>query len=303
MSLARYALNFGLRRIERQFLARAQPDELRRSFETKARLLTWAPRHTRRHAMELGGVPALRIEGPWVTEARVLLYFHGGAFVFGSPETHAALVARLARRAGVAAVLPRYRLAPEHPFPAALDDALSAFDGLLAEGVAPERIVLGGDSAGGGLALALLGSLVAQGGPLPAGLFAFSPVTDLTFSGASVVENRLREAMLPVERFPELQNLYLAGHPPEDPRASPLFADFSGAGPIWLSVGDGEMLRDDTLRLAERMRAQGVSVRVELGHDLPHVWPFFSPFLPEARRTLDALARWFRRPGGPTGES
>jgi acetyl esterase/lipase len=288
-------LNLGLRLIERPHLARASPEDLRASFEFKAKWLFLPPRGTERKAITLGGLSALSVSGPWSEENRVLLYFHGGGYVFGSPDTHSALVARLARKAGARAVMPRYRRAPEHPFPAAWEDAVAAWDNLLVSGIPPETIILGGDSAGGGLALSLLGTLVERGGSLPRAAFAFSPLTDLTFSGPSIIENAASEAMLPVERCLEMQSLYLAGHAPDDPRVSPLKAQYSPDVPVWLCVGDTEILRDDTTRLADKLKAQGVEAKMELGHKLPHVWPFFAPLLPDANRTLADLADWLRR--------
>ncbi|MDW4499009.1 alpha/beta hydrolase fold domain-containing protein [Sulfitobacter sp. D35] len=297
-------LNAGLRRFERPHLLNASPEKLRASFEFKARWLFPVPRGTRRTRIDLAGIDALRIEGPWVDDSdSVLLYFHGGGYVFGSPNTHAALVARLARAAGVAAVLPWYRLAPEHPFPAACDDVMLAWHGLVSSGVPAERIVLGGDSAGGGLALSLLGTLIARGEPRPRGLFAFSPLTDMGFTGGSIIENADRDPVMPADRIGELQIFYLSGQDPQDPRASPLHASFEGASPVWLCVGDTEILRDDTLRIAERMRVQGVDVTLETGRDLPHVWPLFGPLLPEANATIRRLAEWIRRLRAPQGGS
>jgi acetyl esterase/lipase len=226
---------------------------------------------------------------------RVVLYFHGGGYVFGSPRTHAAMLARLARHGGLRAVLPEYRLAPEAPFPAAVEDARTAWAALLARGTAPGRVVIGGDSAGGGLALALLGDLLERGAPLPAGVFAFSPLTDLGFSGASFAANAAAEVLLPAARAAEMAALYLQGADPLDPMASPLFADFTGAPPVLLMAGDTEILLDDTRRMADRMRRQGVAVCEQIARDLPHVWPLFWRYLPEGDAALRTVAAWIRR--------
>ena len=184
-------------------------------------------------------------------------------------------------------ILPDYRLAPEHPFPAALADARAAWDALAAEG---RPMVLGGDSAGGGLALALLAGLLADGAPLPRLTFAFSPLTDMTFASRSMAENRDTDVLLPAHRAEELARMYLGDADPRDPRASPLCAGFAGAPPVWLAVSGTEILRDDTLRMAAHLRASGVAVTLETHPDLPHVWPFFARYLPEGRATLARLA-------------
>ena len=245
------------------------------------------------HAEALGDLPALWTEAT-PPEAPVVLYFHGGGYVTGSPRTHAPLARYLARHARVALCLPAYRLAPEHPFPAAFEDACAAWSALLARGHAPGRIVLGGDSAGGGLALALLAHLCAQGGARPAGLFAFSPFTDLTLSGASLRENARSEILLPAERLERLRTHILQGADPADPRISPLFGRFDGAPPVFLQAARTEILRDDTLRMAARLRAQGVETRCEMRGNLPHVWQFFPGWLPEARESLRETAGFVR---------
>lgn len=151
---------------------------------------------------------------------------------------------------------------------------------------------LGGDSAGGGLALSLTLEILKAGLPRPRGLFLFSPLTDLTFSGASFAANARADVMLPAPRANDMAGMYLQGTDPRDPRALPLFGDFTGAPPVWVTAGTTEILLDDTRRLAKRLAAQGVGVTCRIGHDLPHVRPIFQGFLPEARQTLDDLAGW-----------
>lgn len=294
MSLLRASLNAWLRLVEKRRLAReTDPDALRRSFERNARLFFHAPQGTAFARETVAGVPV-----QWVTARGVarqagplLLYFHGGGYVFGSSDTHRAMLAWLSAEAGLPACLPDYRLAPEHPFPAAIEDGLAVWRAVAAR---PGGVIVGGDSAGGGLALALLGESLRQGLPEPAGVFAFSPHTDFTFSGASLRENAEADVMLPAERTRELAHLYLRDSGADDPRASPLCADFTGAPPVWLTASDTEILLDDTRRMAARLRAQGVAVTAVIEHDLPHVWPFFHNMLPEARATLRDLAAWLR---------
>ncbi len=299
MSWQRGVFNRLLRWSEKPYLARVvDPEALRSRFRRRARLFFPPPRR----------VPVTAVPGGlWLGRASgagpVILYFHGGAFVFGAPETHKGLAARLAQLAGLPVLMPAYRLAPEHPFPAALEDARSAYETLLAQGVAPGQIVLGGDSAGGGLALALLGDLCARGADRPAGCFAFSPLSDFTFSGASLQANAVCDVMLPAERTQDMAQMYLQGADPRDSRASPLFAGFAGAGPVWLTVGRTEIMLDDTRRMATHLREQGVTVAEVIAGDLPHVWPFFWRYLPEGDQSLRALAGWIRQGVAPSGES
>lgn len=291
MSILRPALNWWLRRTERPRLARAQDEHaLRAGFEAKARLLFHRPRGVSWDNTELGGRPSIAIRRQAQDDARVLLYLHGGGYIFGSPRTHAAMVSRLCQEAGLRAVVPDYRKAPEHPFPAGLEDAVAAYEDLLAQG--ETRIILGGDSAGGGLTMALLLTLLAQERPLPEAVFALSPLTDLTFSGESLIANAKTEAVLPPERIADITEHYCGGHDKRDPRLSPIFGDFTGAPPVWLCLSDTEILADDARRLAAQMTQHGVDVELCEEHDLPHVWPIFYAVLPEARATLKTLARW-----------
>ncbi|MGP6087698.1 alpha/beta hydrolase [Antarctobacter jejuensis] len=292
-SLRARLINTSLRLIEKRRLARVEaPKDLRRGFERSARLFFHGPRGARYDRFPMGDTPAVMVTVPDGTSGIVLLYFHGGGYVMGSPRTHQAMLARLCAMTGSSAILPDYRKAPEHPFPAAFEDAMAAYAKLLGDETPPAQIVIGGDSAGGGLALALLAEICRRGLPQPARCFAFSPLTDLTFSGASFQANAEAEVMLPVSRARGMQEMYLGTADPRDPRVSPLFADFTGACPVWLVAGDTEILLDDTRRMAERLRAQGVTVSERIAHDLPHVWPIFHNVLPEARRTLRDLARW-----------
>lgn len=294
MSLARHLLNPWLRVTEKRRLAHEHdPVALRRAFEARARIFFRAPRGTRYARERVSGVPVQRVSARHVAPEAgpLLLYFHGGGYAFGSSDTHRAMLGRLSSETGLPACLPDYRLAPEHAFPAAIEDALAVWRELAAR---PGGAVVGGDSAGGGLALALLGEILRQGLPAPRGCFALSPLTDLTFSGESMRANAATDVMLPASRAAETARLYLQGASAEDPRASPLFADFTDAPPVWLCAGDSEILLDDTRRMATHLRAQDVWVTEVIEHDLPHVWPFFHNILPEAKATLKDLAAWIR---------
>lgn len=294
MTLRLRLLRAWLRAVEKPALARIPgPPEIRTRFERTARWMFRDPPYALYQQDALAGRPA-QWAGVGACERGVVLYFHGGAYIFGSPLTHRAMLAELSRLTGLKACLPQYRLAPEHPFPAALDDAVAAWDALIARGYPPHRIALGGDSAGGGLMLALLAQLCQRGGALPAAAFAFSPYTDQTLSGASMIENASSESVLPSERVSEARDYYLDGADPTDPRASPLFARFPGCPPVFLQAASTEILRDDSLRMAEVLREQGVKVELDLWDDLPHVWPIFQGRLPEADEALRRVARFLR---------
>lgn len=297
MSLQLRLLTALARHIVKPMVAHAaDPVGLRARFERVARRVFRFPPYTLVREITLApGLPALAISARPGSHPpphrKLVLYFHGGAFVAGSPRTHAALLARLAWLARVEIVAPAYRLAPEHPFPAAPDDARAAWDALIARGYRAGDIVIGGDSAGGNLALGLLANLLAEG-QRPAGLFAFSPVTDLTFSGASMEANAGRDSMLPTSRTDDLKGYYLPGTPADDPRASPLFAPYPAPPPVFLQYAATEILADDCRRMAEQLRAGGGEVTCDEWPDAPHVWVIFDGYLPEAREGLARVARF-----------
>jgi acetyl esterase/lipase len=225
----------------------------------------------------------------------VLLYLHGGGFIGCSPETHRPLVASLVRRIRGEAFVPGYRLAPEHPHPAALHDAIAAYRHLLRErAIAPSRIVITGDSAGGGLALALVMALRDSGDPLPAGVVMFSPWTDLAGTGPSLDENSDRCAMFAGDTIRRASHFYLGDMDPMHPLVSPLFGDFGGLPPLLLHASQDEVLRDDAVRVAARAREAGVDVTLRLWRHVPHVWQFFAAVLPEARESLDDAVAFVR---------
>jgi acetyl esterase/lipase len=244
---------------------------------------------------------ALR-DGPleWISvgapdPACVILYLHGGGYIAGSPATHRGLAGRLAVLTGLRVALPDYPLAPEHPAPAAFEVAVTAYETLLAKGYHAENIVLGGDSAGGGLALALLAHLTRTGDP-PAGLFAFSPWTDLAFTGASIATNAVVDRLFDPSRGPELAG-YVTGQglfPAYDPRLSPLYAQFFKPPPVMIHVALTEILLDDSRRMIARLRAAGGEVELREIEDAPHVLPLFDGYVPEARESLVETARFVR---------
>ncbi|NNE53330.1 MAG: alpha/beta hydrolase [Sulfitobacter sp.] len=308
MSLVRPILNAYLRYIEKPRLARTENYlKIRKSFEFQARWFFRTPKGTQKQwlVLEAGQrqVEALEVVPQDLHSDAVLFYIHGGAFIIGSPNTHSAMLADLCRRLGARALLPRYRLAPEHPYPAAAEDVMTAWQGLLASGANPAHVFIGGDSAGGQLALGLLSELCTSGQVLPAGVFCLSPLTDMRCNSDSFRRNRNREVMLTSDVAGQTMAIYLDGHPAEDPRVSPQFAGFPNAPPTWICVGDTELLYDDARLMAERLNAFGADVTLVEAQDLPHVWPMFKDILPEARQTLTDLTDWIRRQPAWPGES
>ncbi|MCG3266788.1 alpha/beta hydrolase [Yoonia sp. I 8.24] len=223
--------------------------------------------------------------GP-VEPRRVILYFHGGAYFVGSGTAYRGLLGHISKLTGVRVCAPDYRLLQDAPFPAAFDDAVAAWDALIAKGYRPKDIVLGGDSAGGGLMLALLTHLIAQGDH-PRAAFAMSPWTDLTLSGPSLQTKS--EVLLPVSRMDEVVDRYLCGADRHDPRASPLFARIERAPPVLIQVGSGEALRDDAVRMADVLAG---AATLKIWEDVPHVWQMFVGYIPQARAALTQMARF-----------
>lgn len=279
-----------MRALVRPRLARTLgPQEAARDFARTAARAFRAPPLLCHLTTDVDAVRLHRITAGPVAARKALFYVHGGAFVSGSPGTHAALMGHLARLAGVEVIAPTYRLLQDAPFPAALQDVRAGWDAMIGLGYRPDDVVIGGDSAGGGLALALLAVLLAEQ-QRPAGLFAFSPWTDLTLSGDSLRTMGPRDPVLPVARMAEVVRMYLAGADPADPRASPLFAAFETPPPVMIQVGSTEALLDDSRRMADHLRAAGGQVRLDIWPGAPHVWQILDGWLPEARAALRDVA-------------
>lgn len=233
------------------------------------------------------------IHGPESRDTRTLLYLPGGGFMLpASPQiTH--LMLRIHREAGTRGLLVHYRLAPEHPFPAGLEDCIAAYRYLLDTGTDPKSIVIAGDSAGGGLTLSTLLALRDDGVPLPAAAVVISPFTDFTFGGESRVTNDWRDPLLSNDGVLKMNELYLRDTQPDHPLVSPVYGDFRGLPPILAHVGSTEILLDDTRRVAKRARAQSVDFEVEVWAEAPHVWHIWS-FLPEAQQAVTRIAQFIR---------
>jgi len=281
--------------VKRKLTRALNADDARRAFATRLP----APRGATFTAGSVGG-----IAGEWVSaggeEAGTLLYLHGGGYFACSPSTHRSITVAYATR-GLKIFAADYRLAPEHPFPAAVDDALAVYRALLGSGIAPETLAIGGDSAGGGLAMATLLAAKAAGLPMPACALLFSPWTDLAGTGASLKTNRQRDAMLVSDKLQECVSFYLAGADPKNPLASPLYGNFSGLPPLLIQVGDTEILLDDSTRLAAAARAAGVPVNLKIWPNMPHVWQVSQVFMPEARAALNEAAAFAKTHLAPAG--
>ena len=252
------------------------------------------PRGWTRVAGTLGGVPAEWLLPEGARPARVLLLLHGGAYTQGSPGSHRELFSRLCLAAGARGVALDYRLAPEHPFPAAVEDAVAAYRALLSEGLSRADLALVGDSSGGGLCLATLVRLRREGVPLPAAVACLSPWVDLALTGRSIQDNAAHDWPDP-ELLRAQAALYLRATSTREPLASPLEADLTGLPPTFIQVGDAELLLDDSLRLAERLRASGVEVTLDRWEGMIHGWQFYPEVLREAKTAIERLARFLRQ--------
>jgi len=265
---------------------RAQYDRAERVFPT--------PPDVAIEAVTAPARPAEWLRPPGARTDAAVLYLHGGGYVIGSPRSHRHLAAAIARAAGTAALLVDYRLAPEHPFPAALDDTVAGYQWLLGRGLAPSRIVVAGDSAGGGLTVATLLALRDRGLPQPAGGACISPWVDLTCSGATYATKAAVDPIVTRESVAMMAQAYAGAGDPKAPLLSPLYADLRGLPPLLVQVGSDEVLLDDALGLGERARAAGVDVTVEEWPAMIHVWHWFLPMLAEAERAVGVIGNFVR---------
>ena len=270
-------------------------EELRTGFAAMMATMR-VPAEIRTTPTNLGGRPGLLVEPDQTTRAGTILYFHGGSFVMGSPETALSLTAHLVVKTGVRAVSLDYRLAPEHPFPAAIEDGIAAYRALLDNGIDPASIAFAGDSAGGGLCVTTCLMARNAGLPLPTAVVAFSPGLDATRSGASVDTKAGIDPFFTRESLSRTGAIYLAGQNPNQELLTPAtLADLTGFPPLLLQVGTNEVLLDDSTRLADRARAAGVDVILDVTADVPHVFQAFVGLLDEADQALDRAALFLRQ--------
>ena len=295
MSWQLYALDKFLRHKVKEKLTPDMTPEAARAFLEKAmKYMPALPKKTTVETLTIAGLPGEKISAPGADPSRAILHYHGGVYVMGSAATHRNMAAHLSAQAGAPVFLPEYRLAPEHPFPAAVEDACHAYGWMIEQGFSPDRIALCGDSAGGGLVLASMMALREEQGPMPAALATISAWTDLAATGASLVDNLHDDPMLNGEMVAPAAEIYLAGHNARDPLASPLYGNMEGLPPVLMMAGQSEVLRDDTTRMAEKLKAARVDVTVELWPAVPHTWPIFAGRLPEGKAALKIIGDFFQ---------
>ncbi len=247
----------------------------------------------------LAGLSAEWLIPSGATAGKVLLYLHGGAFVLGSAHSHRHMVSYLARAGNIAALMPEYRLAPEHPFPAAIDDAVRVFDALIADGYASSDILFGGDSAGGGLAVATMLKLKRQDKPMPGAAFLLSPWLDLSASGETMQSREAHDPWFNAADIPIVARYYCREDEVTDPLVSPVYADVSGLPPVHIQVGNDEILLSDATRLADKLRDAGGEVDIEVFEEMWHVFQAFLLVVPESREAIDRLGAAIRRVNRP----
>ena len=246
--------------------------------------------------IDVGGVPAEWITTPDVISNHVILYLHGGGYIAGSIATHRDLVGRISRAAKARILIIDYRLAPEHPFPAALDDAVKAYQWLVSnEKIDPKNIIIGGDSAGGGLAISILVKLREKGIGLPIAAFCLSPWTDLAGTGETIKTKAELDPFVTPKDGEFMAKLYLKETDPKNYLASPLYADLEGLPPLYIQVGTSEILLDDSLRLAEKAKKAGVDVELDVWEDMIHVFAAFASWAPEGQQAIEKIGKFIQK--------
>ena len=292
MSLRTKFVNFLMRHTVKPLLRRqgADIDLIRRRMGSDPSKVKTLPETIESFVVEIDGLKIERISSKTSTRTRALLYFHGGGYVLGASPGHRDLAAALAEMADLAVYLVDYRLAPEHPFPAAVDDALQAYQWLLEQGFESSQIILGGDSAGGGLAVSTLLNLKNLGLAAPAAAMLLSPWLDLSLSGASVETNEHADVVLSKSVLVAWADHYLQGRDALAPLASPIYGDLVGLPPVLVHVGSTEILRSDSEDLVDRIIEHDGSAVLKVWDDLPHVFQVLSGRLPEAKASLKLLA-------------
>jgi len=267
----------------------------RRHFETFTRIFLPRASGVAVESTELGGIPVDRLRPKEARDDKVLLYLHGGAYILGSRRTHRQLVTHMARAAGVTAVVPEYRLAPEHPWPAAIEDSVAVYRSLVSRGTRPEDIVIAGDSAGGGLAVATLLSLRHAGDALPAAAVLLSPFLDVTASGESAKTRAEQDPWFNVSDMAVVARYYCPDETQwHNPLVSPVFANVAGLPPMLIQVGDDEILLSDSTRFANKLEAAGVAVDLEVWPEMWHVFPMFVSKMPEGKQAVRRIGAYIR---------
>jgi acetyl esterase/lipase len=300
VSIRAELLRLGLRAFKR---GGAAPDiaRIRRNMNRFRHVTPYPPKSTQVTALDAGGVPAVRVATPRSRKDCHVLYLHGGAYSYGSPQLYRDFIWRIADVTAARVLCIDYRLAPEHPFPAAVDDAQAAYRWLLSNGADPRRIALIGDSAGGGLTFGALLRLRDENLPLPAASVGLSPWTDLALTGETLKRHAKADPMLNAAQAGAFANFYLGGADPKHPHASPLYGDLRGLPPALIHVGSDEILRDDAERMAQRLRNAGSRAELEIWPRMPHVWHLYARILPEGRQAVARVGDFVRQAFGTSG--
>ena len=272
----------------------ASIEQVRAGFEAMGAMLPVEP-DIKSEPVSAGGVKAEWVSAPGAESSRAILYLHGGGYVIGSINTHRGLAGRLSRAAKARVLLIDYRLAPEHPFPAAVDDSVAAYRWLLAQGLKPTRIAVAGDSAGGGLAAATLVAIRDAKLPVPAAGALLSPWVDMEGIGESMTSKDSVDPMVHKDGLLGMATAYLGGKNPRTPLAAPLYADLAGLPPLLIQVGTWETLLDDASRFAERAKKAGVNVTYEPWDKMIHVWQMFAPMLEEGQQAIEKIGAFIRK--------
>ena len=274
--------------------ANASVEETRAGFEQMASMFP-VDADIKREVVSAGGIKAEWVSAPDADAGRAVLYLHGGGYVIGSINTHRSLAARLSRASKARVLVIEYRLAPEHPHPAAVDDSVAAYRFMLTQGLKPARIAVAGDSAGGGLTVATLVAIRDAKLPLPGAGACLSPWVDLEGIGESMTTKAGADPIVQKAGLLQMAAAYLDGKDPRTPLAAPLYADLSGLPPLLIQVGTAETLLDDASRLAERARKAGVTVSYEPWESMIHVWHLFAPMLDEGQQAIDRIGEFVRK--------
>ena len=271
-------------------------ERARQHLETFAKMFLVVSKGVSAESGQLAGIDVDWLRPKGARADKILLYLHGGAYILGSRRTHRQLVSHMAREAGITAVLPEYRLAPEYPFPAGIDDAVAVYRALLESGYSPQDIVISGDSAGGGLTMATLLSLRHAGDPLPAAAVLLSPFLDVTGSGESATTRADIDPWFNPEDLPVIARYYCPDEKEwRNPLVSPVFANVAGLPPMLIQVGDDEILLSDSTRLADSLRQEGVDVELEIWPNMWHVFQFFVGKMPESRQAIVKIGAYIKR--------
>jgi monoterpene epsilon-lactone hydrolase len=266
----------------------------RMALEDAARRLPMPP-HVDVQQTTVGNIPAEWLRPVGTTDNRAVLYLHGGAYTMGSCRTHRALASRIAIASGTCVLQPEYRLAPEYPFPAALQDGMAVYRWLIDYGISPHKMVVAGDSAGGGLALALTVLLRDKGVPLPAAIACLSPWADLELTGESLTTRAKVDPICSLEESRFHAAHYVGNNNPRAPLISPIYADLHGLPPTLTQVGDREILLSDAIRLTERARKDGVDADLEVWDGMWHVWHLLARYVPEGQQAVDKIGAFIRK--------